>query len=120
MPGITEASGFAKRFAAKKMAKAGLGFGFGNALGRGMTSPPISIALQLVVLAMYIIQGTSGTEDEEDEDRVRQDVFRFFIPYFINLGIEMWGKDTKEKVEHTMHFIPGVSELEPLVDPLMK
>ena len=117
MPGISEVSGFAKRFVAKKMSRAGLGFGFGNALGRGMTSPPIHIAGQLIVLMMYMMHGTSGDDDEED--RVRQDVFRFFVPFFINLGIEMWGKDAKERVEHTMHFIPGVSELEPLIDPIM-
>ena len=112
LPLISEISSFGARFLQKRFGRAGLGFGFGNALSRGLESPLVAMPQRLLVMMIYLFLGTTGHEDDDDEyDDASKDTFRFFVPYFINIFREMSQKeDNVSKAEHIMHYIPGVSD----------
>ena len=111
MPGLNAISGFGKRFIGKKLSRAGLGFGFQNAMGRGATSPLVALPLQILVLFLNGMFAIRGDEDDEEAEGAARDVYRFFLPFFFNIALEFFKEDGLDsKAEHVMHFTPGISE----------
>ncbi len=121
IPGLSAVGGFANRFIGKKLSRAGFGFGFGNAMGRGMSSPLVTLPLQMLVLFLNAFFAIRGDEDDEQVEDASRDVYRFFLPFFINIGLEFFkAEDIDSKAEHAMHFLPGISDGSDLLMPAVE
>ena len=83
MPYITE--GF--KFLKNRMRSHALGPG-ARAVERGGTSAIGEVVLR----ALYLIVATGGLipADEDDEDRVYEDLRRYLLPMMVNMGIDLW------------------------------
>ena len=117
IPGLNAVTNFSKRFIGKRLSRVGLGYGFGNAMGRGMTSPLVNLPTQMLILLLNSFFAIRGDEDEDLEEDASIDVYRFFLPFFINIGLELFKSDSK--AEHVMHFVPGVSDASDAILPVI-
>ena len=89
-----------------------MGFGF-KAMERGGAS----VTLDAIFRLMYLLFATGGVirPENEDEENVYQDLYRYFLPMIVNIAMDGfkgdWGKVFRVMSQPPWSLYEGISEL---------